>query len=129
MGSEANKDVVRCFFRALSEGRLDEADKLVAADAHWWTMGVGDMDLRKIKGVWAQFFNTPHGADTMKVISLTSEDDRVAAEVASDIPLPDGRPYRNTFFFLFGVRDGQIARVREYMNSAYVQEMFGAQAH
>jgi len=37
-----------------------------------------------------------------------------------------GRPYNNTYCQVFSVRDGKIRTVTEYMDTALVDEVFGA---
>lgn len=56
--------------------------------------------------------------------SLTAEDDRVAAEVESQATLINGEEYRNTYVFIFRVRDGRIASVAEHFNAITVHEKF-----
>lgn len=36
----------------------------------------------------------------------------------------DGRPYNNTYHWLFVVRDGQIRTIREYTDTAYANEAY-----
>jgi hypothetical protein len=56
------------------------------------------------------------------VDSLTAEEDRVAAEVQASGQLKSGEDYRNTYVFVFRIRNGRIASVAEHSNSIVVRE-------
>lgn len=49
--------------------------------------------------------------------SLVAEGDRVVAEHRLSATLPNGRSYVNDYCFFFEVRDGRVARIREYMDT------------
>ena len=59
------------------------------------------------------------GGIQFTVHSLTAEDDRVAAEVESYAPLVNGKVYNNHYHMLFVIRDGKIAIVKEYADTAH----------
>ena len=46
----------------------------------------------------------------------------MVAEVHSEGTLVNGEDYRNTYVFVFRVRDGRIASVAEHFNALIVQE-------
>ncbi len=128
--TEANKDVVQRLLRALAEGRLDDAVSFAAPDCLWWVLGQGEFDVETMKGRfwsrWASPSAAIPGTDGLTIISMTAEDDRVAVELKGDIRLPDGREYRNAYFMLFTFADGRLTRVREYFDTAYVQNTFAS---
>ena len=58
------------------------------------------------------------------VISVTdavADNDRVMLEAHGSGPLADGRIYANHYIFTFRFRDGLIAEVAEYLDTAYAQ--------
>ena len=59
---------------------------------------------------------------TFTIKSLTAEEDRVVAEVDSKATLINGEEYRNTYVFVFRVRDGRLASVAEHFNALIVTE-------
>lgn len=61
----------------------------------------------------------------MEIINMVGEGDSVAAEAQSRSITKSGRIYENEYFFLFKIRDGKIAIVREYTDLMHVQETFG----
>ena len=51
--------------------------------------------------------------------------DRVAAEVESYAPTAYGTLYNNHYHMLFEFRDGRIAVVKEYGDTAHARDIFG----
>ena len=51
----------------------------------------------------------------IKVITTTSEDDRVAIEAESHSEFKNGGFYANNYHMLFRLRDGKIYHIREYL--------------
>jgi hypothetical protein len=61
-----------------------------------------------------------------EVLSLTAEADRAALEWRLTARTTDGQDYDNTYLAIFELRDGRIAAVREYTDTAYVgRVLFG----
>jgi ketosteroid isomerase-like protein len=52
------------------------------------------------------------------------EGNKVAMEAESYLKLKNGKEYRNQYHYLFEFRDGKIARVKEFMDTAYAFRMF-----
>ena len=57
--------------------------------------------------------------------SFVIEGDKVAVEGESFMQLKDGRVYRNLYHWLFEFRGDKIAKVREYLDTALVEELVG----
>jgi hypothetical protein len=55
---------------------------------------------------------------------VTREGDRVALETESSTPLKNGTVYNNQYHFLFIFKDGRIAELREYHNTAHAREIW-----
>jgi ketosteroid isomerase-like protein len=56
------------------------------------------------------------------VIGTTAEGERVAVEARGEGRLANGRPYENTYHFLFVFRDALIHEVKEYHGTKYALE-------
>jgi ketosteroid isomerase-like protein len=56
------------------------------------------------------------------VDTLISKGGLVAAESQASARLKNGKSYHNRYVFVFEIRDGSIAAVREYMDSHYIVE-------
>jgi ketosteroid isomerase-like protein len=118
--SSSHHELAREFFAHLSRGELP--DELFTEDATVWTNSSGASTKasyqRGVKLLQSMF---PAGL-VYHVDSLTAEDDRVAAEVQGQGTLASGGDYRNTYVFIFRVRDGRIAAIAEHTNAVVVRE-------
>ena len=61
----------------------------------------------------------------MQIVSIIGEGDIVAAETRSHATTRKGRVYENEYTLFFTIRDGKIAKVREYTDLLHVLEVFG----
>ena len=114
------RQLIEAFFAALGKG--DDLGPYITADMTAWIVSSGDTDRAKfLQGVkfLAQIFN---GSLTYHIDALTSEEDRVAAEVTSTGILSNGEDFRNDHVFLFRLRDGKVAWMGEFMNQLVVNE-------
>lgn len=115
-----HQQLVRDFFSAIAVGTLP--DELVTSDMTFWTVNSGQSDKARFHGgvkILASIFNNTLVYD---IESLTSEEDRVVAEVKSHGTLASGELFNNSHIFLFRLRAGRIASVAEYMNQLVVRE-------
>jgi ketosteroid isomerase-like protein len=121
------KQVVRRYLDALVAGDLDTVRDSFAHDAVWTIHG----DL-PFAGPWHgrdhivdDFLTTVGGAlyepgsVAFEFPTLIGEGDTVALEWRVRARTARGREYANAYCGLFVVRDGRIAEVREYLDTAY----------
>jgi ketosteroid isomerase-like protein len=122
---EANKELVRRYFEVTANQGFDAALELVAEDAKWW-MPNADHDLTKADMVAAMARAADSLVGTMgsEILSMTAENDRVAAEVRGSALRKSGVRYDNIYHFLFRVRDGKIAEIREHHDTLYAARVF-----
>ncbi|MET0546882.1 MAG: nuclear transport factor 2 family protein [Caulobacterales bacterium] len=116
--SEQNKAVVRRFLVALGKGDGAALSEIFSPDAQAIAMGFGAMsatrsydEIVNTAGLLSQL--APEGIE-FTVVSMTAEDDRVSCEAEGKSTLINGVPYNNQYHFLATVRDGKIARLKEY---------------
>ena len=126
---EENKQLVLKFWEAFSESRFDDALALVADDVTWWVAGSGEVSGSYTKEEFAGLIkgigeSAPNGIKIIPKV-LTAEEDRVAMECESYGELDNGKVYNNFYHMLHQVRDGKLVNVKEYMDTAHVQEVFG----
>jgi ketosteroid isomerase-like protein len=111
--TQANRQIARDFFEALSRGEVP--DSLLTPDMTAWTTSTGTWsDKARFQGgikVLASIFD---GGLIYRIDSLTAEEDRVAAEVQSSGTLIDGDQYHSRYVFMLRIRDGRIASVCEH---------------
>jgi len=114
------------FFAALRDGRFDEAlDLLDDSGTHWGgSFPYRDHPLAgfkaKLRLVEQGVHDTPMG---FVLVDCVVQGDRVVLELRNDGKLPDGRPYEMVYCFILRIRDGRIASIREYADTAYNRDV------
>src|SRR6202043_3721074 len=111
--SQTNHHPARRFFEALSNGEIPDA--LLTPDMTAWTTSSGTWsDKARFQFGIKLLASIFKGGLIYTIQSLTSEQDRVAAEVHSKGTLINGDEYCGVYVFMLRVRDGRIASVCEY---------------
>jgi ketosteroid isomerase-like protein len=122
---EANKALIRRFFEATATQGFDKALELVAEDVLWWLPGVeGDLTKADMIAATTRAAAYLDGPMRSEILTLTAEDDRVAAEVRGRARRKTGAAYDNIYHFLFRVADGKITEMREHHDTKYAAEVW-----
>lgn len=131
MSIEANKQLVRDTWGAVTKGDIEGFMSRLADDVTWTFFGSHCFagTFRGKDELVAKLF-APLGevlADGIKVHpdTLTAEGDRVVMEARGEARTKDGRPYNNNYCIVITVRDGKVAQVREYLDAELVTSIFG----
>ncbi len=117
---EQNHTLAREYFRAVSNGDLP--DDLLTSDMTGWITTGGTMDKASYQHLIKLLAVMCARPLEFTIHSLTSEEDRVVAEAESEGILVNGQEYRNSYVFVFRIRDGRIASIAEHYNALIVQE-------
>jgi ketosteroid isomerase-like protein len=129
MGAEENKALVEEFYRRMNERRYADMWELFTGDAKWGGGRASTDDFGSIEGMKAIMVDPMpifvDGGIDFTVHATTAEGERVAAEVESHAPLVNGKVYNNHYHMLFEIRDGKIAVVKEYADTAHARDIFG----
>lgn len=128
MSIEANKALALRFLDDMSaRGAATFADYgLITEDFVWWAQSLGTYDAPAMVERMGQVGKVFAGQGRRTIKTITAEGDRVAVEYTGDTPLTDGNRYQNTYLSLFVIRDGRVATVREYCDTAYARETLRA---
>lgn len=59
----------------------------------------------------------------LDIVTMTAEDNRVLLELQGRNFLKDGTPYPNRYVFVLETRNGKIAEIREYQDTALVERV------
>lgn len=117
-----NKSKAEAFVASLTKGKIDET--LVSPDMTCWA-GAGEPfglpRLRAGVGILGTLFDD--AGLTMTIEASIGEGDRVAVLAHSEGTLKDGPVYINDYHYAFRFQDGVIVEMREYMNTAIVNEL------
>jgi uncharacterized protein len=126
--AEANKELAAKFLDLFSKGPAEAALALTTDDFEYWVPGNISLSGRHNKATVAELLKGMAGAFKtplqMDILAYTAQGDRVAVEARSKATTATGKPFRNAYHFLFRFRDGKIAELREYMDTAHVVEAF-----
>jgi ketosteroid isomerase-like protein len=123
-----NKKLVTRFMEVFSAGKVEEFMGMMADTATWWVAGTlpisgthSKVDFRKlVEGIG----DTCKGPIKLTPKEFTVQGDRVAVETESLAHTNNGRTYNNFYHFLFVVKDGKIAQVKEYLDTMHTHDVF-----
>lgn len=123
---ERNKQTVRQFLEVFSSGYVAATMAMMRDDATWWVAGTMPISGTYDKAAFTTLLSGVAQACKGGVIRITpkvmtAEGERVAVEAESLAHLHNGRTYNNHYHFLFTVRDGKIAGVKEYLDTVHTQ--------
>ncbi len=122
-----NKEIATRFFDQFSKGNIDTAFALVSDDAVWWVPGDLPFSGTKTKAQYLQVVGSiqsgfPNGLK-LDATSMIAEGDKVAVEVSSYGEHVNGKTYTNKYHFLMTIKDGQITKVKEYMDTLHLFQL------
>jgi ketosteroid isomerase-like protein len=121
--AQAGKQVAAAFLQAIEHGDDAALRSLTAPGFVWWVCGWGDREgdvfLEALSRTMRGFVRRQ-----LRITGLTAEGERVAVEAEGHFERP-GLSYRNTYHYLFIVRDGCIVSGREYFDTAAAAAAFG----
>ncbi len=127
-----NRALVEQFFDDFSNGRIDAAFSLLSDDGAWWAAGklysgdrrvTGDFTKAEYLDLVGEIVKAFPAGIRFKIHAMTAEGDRVAAEVESFGDHANGKRYNNQYHFLFVVKDGKFAIVKEYNDTHHLFEL------
>lgn len=126
MSLEDNKRVVMDYFDAVMAVDTAKLDSLIAEGATQWLMPgtplSGTVERDQMVGGIQFLASVAAGPIVITPGIVTAEDDRVAVTATSNIPLKSGKTYANNYHMLFQLKDGKITHIKEYFDSAHVNE-------
>ncbi|MEO1203565.1 MAG: nuclear transport factor 2 family protein [Pseudomonadota bacterium] len=132
MSAEDNKRVVLDFFESGARGDMERCFGLIADDIVWTNIGSTRFSGRYegkqalMERVLGPLFGSLKAGITSDIERLTAEGDIVVAQTSGKAETHDGTPYNNSYCQVMQIRDGQIVAVKEYMDTALVDAVFGA---
>ena len=133
MGIAENKQVVLDFYEAGARGDMDACFALLADDVTWTNIGS-----TKFSGTYAgkqaiaedllgPLFSQLKAGITSQIERLVAEGDIVVAQTSGTAETLNGVAYNNDYCQVIRIRDGRIADVKEYMDTALIETVFGVE--
>ena len=132
MSSEEGRTVVQQFLELGAKGDIEGCFALFSDDASWTNIGTTRFSgtaagkqaiLNDLVG--PLFGNLQNGIQS-DVEAVIADGERVVVLSQGQATTLDGTPYNNTYAQVFTVRGGQIVAVKEYMDTALIDRVFGA---
>ena len=130
MLATSNEQLVVDFLAAMGRADIDSLSEMLVDDATWWV--AGDLPVSGLyrgkpavigEFLWSAAALFQPGSLSFELRNTTIAAGTVIAEyIGTGRGLNGGRQYRNTYCTIFDCRDGQISAVREYFDTAHVQE-------
>ena len=128
MSIESNKQIIRDFFAALSNGDSNRLRELMHTDIAWTL--IGNTPLSQTyrghagveKGLLAavgKVIDARAGVG-LAIIEMIAEGDKVVCRAQGTVTGKHG-PYNNTYCHVFTVRNGQIVEDIEYLDTALIE--------
>lgn len=132
MSITVNKQIIRDFYAAAAAGDMETCFSLVADEVTWSNIGS-----TRFSGVYrgkqalagdllGPLFGALRNGIAMRIDDMIGEGDLVAVLASGSAETLGGAPYNNTYCQVMRIRDGQIAEVREYMDTALIDQVFGS---
>lgn len=120
MTAQTSQQLIRAFFDAVSAGEVP--GELLAPDMTFWSVSGGEADKTRFLGGIKLLAQVANQSIRYDIVSLTEEEDRLAAEIRSSGTLINGDTFQNNHMFLFRLHNGKIAHGAEYMDQMVVRE-------
>jgi len=125
--STSNRTRVANFFKALNTGDIDALVNTYADEGVVQTMGntliSGQSNKGQIRSAIGGIYDVfPSGLE-FTVLGMVAEGDKVAVEAVSVGEHVSGQTYSNDYHFLFEFKQGELVKLKEYMDTEQVTDV------
>ena len=135
MSTDASRALVREYFDKMRSGDPGLPD-LLTDDVEWWVppgsrmqgTARGKPEVLELLSSGLDLY-APDVPLQVSIERIVAEGDHVAAQLVIEGRTARGADYRNHYHFAFEIRDGRIARVKEYVDTAYANAMLMPDDH
>lgn len=131
MSASENKKLMQHIFAELGRGNSAPLLESMADDFSWTITGSTSWS-RKYDGkkvVLGELFAALRSALATPIITVgerfIADDDYVAVQARGRNKTRDGKPYNNTYCFVFRLADGKLREVTEYLDGELVTSILG----
>jgi hypothetical protein len=129
MGAAENKKLIRTYFKRIATGDPKVAEML-ADDVAWWVPPGSDMagtyeGKAKVLEMMGSGIGLYDPTVPMKITveDMVAEGSSVCVQFVLEAKTAKGRDYRNHYHFVFKLRRGKIALVKEYVDTKYAHDL------
>ena len=129
MSTSQNKQLLQNVFAELSRGNGQPFMDALADDARWTVIGTSPWS-RTYEGkpaiveelmrpLFRQFSDEYRAA----AVRMVAEDDLVVVEARGQVTTKSGRPYNQTYCYVFRLADGRVRELTEYLDTDLVNQV------
>jgi ketosteroid isomerase-like protein len=132
MGAQENKRLLQAVFAELAEGNGQPFLDALADDARWTVIGSAPWS-RTYEGkqtivdeLMRPLFRQFADRYTARATRIVAEDDVVVVEAAGQVTTKSGRPYNQTYCYVFRLADGSVRELTEYNDTELASQVLQA---
>lgn len=128
MAAAENKQLMQSVFAELANGNGQPFMEALADDAHWTVIGSSPWsrtyeDKRAIVDeLMRPLFRQFADQYTARAIRVIAEDDTVVVEARGRATTKSGKPYNQTYCYIFRLADGKVRDLTEYLDTELVSD-------
>jgi ketosteroid isomerase-like protein len=131
MSASENKQLLQHIYSELSKGNSSPFLDALAEDVRWTIMGTSRWSktyegkqavLTQLLGPLFAQFADQYTATAHRFIA---EDDLVVVEVRGHVTTKSGKPYNNSYCYIFRLADGKIKEMTEYLDTQLAVSALG----
>ncbi|HEX5732077.1 MAG TPA: nuclear transport factor 2 family protein [Blastocatellia bacterium] len=131
MSANENKQLLQHIYSELSKGNSAPFLESLSDDVRWTIMGTTRWSktyegkqaiLTELLGPLFAQFADQYTATAHRFIA---EDDLVVAEVSGSVTTKSGKPYNNSYCYIFRLDGGKIQEVKEYLDTQLAVSALG----
>ncbi len=129
MGAPENKQLMERVFAELAEGNGQPFMDALANDARWTVIGSSPWS-RSYEGkreiideLMRPLFRQLSDQYKARATRIVAEDDVVVVEARGEVMTKSGRPYNQTYCYVFLLANGEVRELTEYLDTDLVNHV------
>ena len=131
MSAAENKQLMQRIYAELSKGNSRPLVESMAEEVCWTIAGNTTWSgtyrgkqavLKELLGPLRERFAQPYRATAERIIA---EGDQVMVEVRGEVMTKAGRPYNNSYCFIYRLADGKVLELTEYCDTELITAALG----
>lgn len=132
MGAGENKQLLESAFAELAGGNGQALMDALADDVRWTVIGSSPWSRtyagkrQVVDELMRPLFSQFADQYTAKAIRVIAEDDVVVVEARGQVNTKAGKPYNQTYCYVFRLADGQVRELTEYLDTELVNRALEA---
>lgn len=134
MSAAENKKLIKEAYDALAEGDRRPLGALFADEAAWDMIGTTEWSGRYegkeaiYRDLLTPLFSLFGDVYTNRALRIIAEDDLVVVESRGRVTTKTGKPYNNTYCWIYRMKGGKIVEISEYLDTALAEAALGKPA-